>query len=959
MRKKSIATLVVIVSLVLILGVKVSTSLAADYSVDQWRVAEISLTSSKTYADPFNDVDVTAEFAGPGGAVISRPAFWDGGNTWKVRFAPVATGLWTMTTTSSDPTDGGLHNITRTIESRPYVGSHEIYKRGFLSKSNDGRYLTYADGSPFFYLGDTHWIMPHERFETSNVDGVPSQFKYTVDKRVSQGFTVYQSQAIWQPHGGGDHAENNEEEVANLSDGFSSADLAGFHNLDRKFAYIADQGLVHSNSQISWVGDPVNYPNVYTEAYMARVAKYWVARYGAYPVIWTIGQEIDKNLYGAYNAATIGKWFAAGNGIEDNDDYNHLIMPHMEGTGATTASDSWWADKSYHDGWAVQMHVDMTDMNAAKDFWNTAPHKPAVLYETGYEKFWADSKGALGAAYKAFQYGIYGYGYGAAGVWNDVYSKPGEPDDFGTAYELPQRYYWWYDGANLRTADQLGFFKRFYTALEWWKLVPRFDSSTWGSFTDPSHTLLSSDGSDTYVVYFFGEGQSTGVIKNMSATASYTAKWYDPRNGEYINLDTFTPAGGQWTVPNRPSAGEWLLIVSNKPIADNEGDTNQSAYKSVTVSSSSPGHDGSLALDGLYDTHWIASSGTVPQWLMVDMGAIKNISGIETSFYLSNRWKYKLEGSVDQSNWSTIADHTSAGVLAQHTTDSASGAYRYVKITITGFDGQTMAAIGEFRVLGTEALSLLSQHKTVSASSDNGPGCNGAKAVDGDHTTYWCAADGSKPQWMTVDLGAMSKLEKITTSFYALDSWKYKIEGSTDNGNWTMLVDKTAAGVTNQIANDSVSGVFRYVKITITDAVNWGAIREFEIYGKTNAASGKTATVSTNNGAACSGAMALDGDDSTYWCAADGTKPQWLHVDLGTSHKMNEVITKFYAIDSWKYKVEGSLDNSTWTTLADHTGSGINGQITSDPVSGSYRYVRITITGSVNWAAIRELQLFG
>ena len=165
---------------------------SADFSVQQWQAVEITLTSSKTYTDPFQDVDVTATFTGPDNIIITRPAFWDGDLAWKVRFAPTQTGLWTMATIATDATNSGLHNISRTVQCDAYSGNLDIYKHGFLKASSNGRYLTYADGTPFFYLGDTHWFLAHERFDTSNVPGVASQFKYVVDKRVDQGFTVYQ-----------------------------------------------------------------------------------------------------------------------------------------------------------------------------------------------------------------------------------------------------------------------------------------------------------------------------------------------------------------------------------------------------------------------------------------------------------------------------------------------------------------------------------------------------------------------------------------------------------------------------------------------------------------------------------------------------------------------------------------------------------------------------------------------
>ncbi|MCQ6562306.1 apiosidase-like domain-containing protein [Paenibacillus mendelii] len=632
---------------------------AADFTATQWQAVEISLTSSAGYADPFNDVDVTATFTGPGGTVITRPAFWDGGSVWKIRFAPTKTGSWTMVTTATDTANAGLHNVTKSVQCDVYTGTKDIYKHGFLKVSSNGRYLTYADGTPFFYLGDTHWILPHERFSTSNATGVASQFKYTVDKRVSQGFTVYQSEPIWQPHGGGTHSGADEEAVANLSDGFTSADLAGFANLDRKYKYIADQGLVHANAQVSWANDPAAY-SVYTHAYMGKIARYWVARYGAYPAIWTIAQEIDKNMYGNYDATTIQKWYAVGQGIADNDAYNQPLMPHMENTSSTIASTSWWSSKAYHDGWAVQWQGDMVGMSIAKDFWNYPTAKPSVMYESGYDQFWTDSDGALGAAYKSFQYGIFGYGYGAAGVWNDVYSKPGEPDDFGTAYELPARYYWWYDGANLATGDKLTYFKNFYTSLEWWKLTPRFDDGAWGSFADVSRSLLSSDGNSTYIAFFFNSGTSTGTLKQMDNSYLYTAKWFNPRTGAYTMISsTVHASGGQWAIPAKPDASNWVLLVQKTASAS---PANLALNKTYASSSSWDANQmAPKAFDQNYVTDWQACNGCWNgQWLEVNFGVNTTFNEAVLTEYNNRTQGFRIE-YWNGSTWQTAYTGTTIG----------------------------------------------------------------------------------------------------------------------------------------------------------------------------------------------------------------------------------------------------------------------------------------------------------
>ena len=156
---------------------------------------------------------------------------------------------------------------------------------------------------------------------------------------------------------------------------------------------------------------------------------------------------------------------------------------------------------------------------------------------------------------------MYGYGYGANGVWNDIYYKPGEPGDFGTAYQMPAHYFWWRDGADLQTGNQLGYFKAFYSSLEWWKLAPRFDDSSWGSFADTSRSLLSSDGQDVYVVFFFGSDTSTGTLNHMENNSTYVARWFNPRDGQYKSIGTFKQRSSQWTIPGRPSAEDWVLLV--------------------------------------------------------------------------------------------------------------------------------------------------------------------------------------------------------------------------------------------------------------------------------------------------------------------------------------------------------------------------------------------------------------
>ena len=129
--------------------------------------------------------------------------------------------------------------------------------------------------------------------------------------------------------------------------------------------------------------------------------------------------------------------------------------------------------------------------------------------------------------------------------------------------------------------------------------------------------------------------------------------------------------------------------------------------------------------------------------------------------------------------------------------------------------------------------------------------------------------------------------------------------------------------------------------------------------GSTNLALNKTASAdSTQTGHAASSAN--DGNNTTRWTAANGTLPHWWKVDLGSSHALTKTIVMFEGAAVWKYKIEVSADNVTFTTAVDKTGNTVSAQSYTDTFSATGRYVRITVTGQNAgwWASIFEMQVF-
>ena len=363
-----------------------------DFAIPVWHCLEIPFTAEKAYNNPLDGTELCemdVVFTHADGTEIRRPAFWDGENSFKVRFAPIKPGRWEYQTVCEQ--ERSLSGIKGFIKAVEYDGGLDIYKHGFLTISDNKRFFIHNDGKPFFYLGDTHWSLPFEAFESSNVPGITSQFKHIVDTRIKQGFTVFQSEPIqWKNHTG-------QDAIYDLTT-FDPEVLGGFANLDRKFKYLADKGMVHANAQLFFANELGVKMEKYPYTYIESLTRYWVARYGAYPVMWTCAQEVDNDFYFDREGdqrnfdAENNPWIIVAKSLYKYDAYHHPLTAHMEyasgdapndGHG-TIASNSSFKNIEGHNWYACQWSPNkkgQLDFRVPKDFWNSQPVKPTVNYE--------------------------------------------------------------------------------------------------------------------------------------------------------------------------------------------------------------------------------------------------------------------------------------------------------------------------------------------------------------------------------------------------------------------------------------------------------------------------------------------------------------------------------------------------------------------------------------------------
>ncbi len=564
-----------------------------------WVATEVVLLSDKEYADPFNDVDVDLTLTN-GTETYTVPGFWDGGNTWRVRFVCTSVGEWKYTTTCTDTENTGLHNQTSTVNCTAYVGNLEVYKHGFVKTETDKKYFMYADGTPFFYLGDTHWALGNETLE---------MVKEIVKTRAEDGYTVYQSEPIGA--------------TFLFQDGVTSADIAGLKAYDKKFREIAAYGLTHTNAShffpsemqsfidnhggysdtVMGMGvkknEMINFYDLSDEAKTAleKICRYWVARYSAYPVMWTLAQEVDNDFFWEQKADFHGhkEWGLANNPYKyvaeymaKYDPYKHPLTAHQEGSTYTNASKSAFRDVAGHTWYAVQWNPKVTGESINEtplDFWQNGQGKPVIRYESYYYMVQTKNFGARARSWFALLSGMCGLGYGAEGGWYylGAYNQSQDSDDgvdVVTADEKknaksPSK---WKEALEAESSKQVTYIRNFFENKvgDWYTLIPRFDDSAYLQLEVGAYGIIASNEDNSKVVVYFynfsdaalaqkpnspNAGTKTGTLGKLEANGSYKYIWYSPITGKVTDHGNFTATkDGTWQIPEKATSDMVLYV---------------------------------------------------------------------------------------------------------------------------------------------------------------------------------------------------------------------------------------------------------------------------------------------------------------------------------------------------------------------------------------------------------------
>lgn len=135
---------------------KISSVVVDSPSVARYGALEMIVSLQADYTNPYDSREVRLDtvFMGPEGQEMSVPGFWDGDESWKVRFTPSSVGEWRYSLTVTD------HHGT----SEPSLGSFaagpaDADRHGWIQTASwvnsdwSSHYFIYHDGTPFYGIG--------------------------------------------------------------------------------------------------------------------------------------------------------------------------------------------------------------------------------------------------------------------------------------------------------------------------------------------------------------------------------------------------------------------------------------------------------------------------------------------------------------------------------------------------------------------------------------------------------------------------------------------------------------------------------------------------------------------------------------------------------------------------------------------------------------------------------------
>lgn len=521
---------------------------------------ELNLRFTRPLSDPFNEAEVDVLFTDPEGEEKRVPAFWSGGEFWRVRYASPMPGTHHFRSLCDDcPGEGS-------IEVRPCEDNNPLFACGPVRIGSE-RHFEHQDGTPFFWLGDTWWMGLCNRL------GWPDEFQLLTADRVEKGFTVIQIVAGLYPDMPPFDPRGANEAGFPWEENFTRINPAYFDMADLRINWLVHCGLVPCI-----FGCWGYYADLAGKEVLRKHWRYLVARYASYPVVWSMAGEAIMPYYltppeereeKSRSARTV--WTELTHYVHAIDPFKRPITLHPNGTARSTVEDPSLLDfdmlQTGHGGWKSLPNT-ITLLQKSR---SAVPEMPVVVGEVCYEGIrgssWEDVQRTV--FWSSVLAGASGFTYGANGLWQ--LNREDEP--FGAS---PHGSSWgglpWTSAYRLPGSQQLGLAKRLLTRFKWWEFEPHPDwLEPHSELGDPEaiadNPLLpycAGIPSEIRVIYI-PISSPLPTVKSLESGVKYRAFYFNPRTGQETALGLVeADTEHNWQPPRPPIFQDWVLVLETE-----------------------------------------------------------------------------------------------------------------------------------------------------------------------------------------------------------------------------------------------------------------------------------------------------------------------------------------------------------------------------------------------------------
>ena len=424
--------------------------------------------------------------------------------------------------------------------------------------SANGRYFVKADGTPFFWLGDTAWcIFNHPS---------PDDVDLYLNDRKAKGFTVIQGcVAVWDYR----NRANPDGQLPFVNRDPGSINEAYFKNVDSIIDKAAQRGLYMAvlpfwtkNTRSGPAADPGT---------MKKYCRFLARRYAGRNVFWVLGGDsAGTDIEPLVDAEAAGLL----EGAKESGIGRIMITYHPTGR---QSSSFWFHKRPWLDFNAIQSghFINTTNFRlVAADFAKT-PVKPTLDMEPGYENITNNlvrnnpdapriqAVDVRRSAYLAVFAGAAGHSYGQGEVY-DFFSPGGRRRAPGWSSQMP-----WKEALKLPASAQVQYLRYLIESRPMFERVPD-QSLVVGEVSQRARDRIevTRGSSGDYAFVYLPAGQAKRTVQTGKLAGTTLAGWwYDPRTGKAEEIGDFAKSETrEFTIPGSTllqGMVDWVLVLDN------------------------------------------------------------------------------------------------------------------------------------------------------------------------------------------------------------------------------------------------------------------------------------------------------------------------------------------------------------------------------------------------------------